>query len=67
MRDEYKAKAILLRKQGKTYREILIEIPIAKSTLSDWLRSVELSKPQKQRYTQLRKEAALRGASTSLV
>jgi hypothetical protein len=31
----YKTKAISLRKQGKTYREILVTIPVAKSTLSE--------------------------------
>jgi hypothetical protein len=59
---EYKAKAIALRKAGKTYREIRKEIPVAKSTLSDWFRSVELSVPQRQRVTQVRIDAALRGA-----
>lgn len=62
MRSDLKERAITLRKEGKTYREIRSEIPIAKSTLSDWLRSVGLSKPQQQRITQKRLDAALRGA-----
>jgi orotate phosphoribosyltransferase-like protein len=33
-----KNKAVSLRKQGKTYSEILKEIKVAKSTLSLWLR-----------------------------
>lgn len=57
-----KEKAILLRKKGKTYSEILSEIPVAKSTLSEWLKSVHLAKPQKQRITKKRIDAALRGA-----
>lgn len=57
-----KDKAITLRLDGKTYREILKEVPVAKSTLSLWLRSVGLSIPQKQRITELRRSAALRGA-----
>lgn len=57
-----KEKAIKLRKEGKTYSEILAEIPVAKSTLSEWLKSVQLAKPQKQRLTKKRKESALRGA-----
>ncbi len=37
-----KEKAIALRKQGKTYSEILAKIPVAKSTLSLWLHDVGL-------------------------
>lgn len=62
MKTRERNRALLLRKQGKTYKEILTEIPVAKSTLSLWLRSVALSKPQKQRVTQKRKAAALKGA-----
>jgi len=56
-----KEKAISLRRSGFSYSEILKEIPIAKSTLSLWLRSVGLSKRQKQRITEKRLAAALRG------
>lgn len=49
-----KEKVISLRKQGKTYSEILSVVPVAKSTLSIWLQSVDLSKKQKQRITQKR-------------
>ena len=49
---EEKERAIKLRKQGFSYSEILKEIPVAKSTLSLWLRSVGLSKKQKQRLTE---------------
>lgn len=62
MRKGYKEEAIALRRKGKTYREILLEVPVAKSTLSEWFREVELSTPQKQRITQKRKDAGLRGA-----
>ncbi len=55
-------RAILLRREGKTYFEILTEIPVAKSTLSEWLKSVRLAKSQKQRITKKRMRAALRGA-----
>lgn len=44
-------KAIKLRKRGFSYSEILKEIPVAKSTLSLWLRSVGLAKRVKQRLT----------------
>jgi len=58
-----KEKAIALRKEGLSYREILSKIPVAKSTLSLWFRYVGLSQKQKQRLTQKRIDAALRGAA----
>lgn len=57
-----KNKAIKLREKGLTYSEILKEIPVAKSTLSLWLREVGLSKGQKQTLTKKRLDAAKRGA-----
>ncbi len=59
---ELKQEAIKLRKKGKTYSEILEEVPVAKSTLSLWLKEVNLSKSQKQRITKKRIEASRRGA-----
>lgn len=53
--------AINLRKQGLSYREILQQVPVAKSSLGLWLKSVSLSKPQITRLTQKRLEAARRG------
>lgn len=61
-KENLKHKAIQLRKQGKTYSEILKQIPVAKSTLSLWLREVGLSVRQKQRITQKRIEGQRRGA-----
>lgn len=57
-----KEKAIALRKRGKTYSEILKEVPVTKSTLSLWLRNVGLAKAQKQRITKKRIDAQKRGA-----
>jgi transposase-like protein len=59
-----KNKAIDLRRDGRSYSEILREIPVAKSTLSSWLRNVNLSKPQKQQLTEKKRLASLRGAAT---
>lgn len=56
-----KEKAINLRKEGRTYSEILKEIPVAKSTLSEWFRDVSLSKKQNQKLTLKKLEAARRG------
>lgn len=57
-----KEKAIKLRKDGFSYSEILQEIPVAKSTLSLWLKSVGMAKSQKQKITEKRIAGALRGA-----
>lgn len=57
-----KEKAIKLRKEGLSYREILDIIPVAKSTLSLWLRSVGLSKEQRQRLTEKKLASIRRGA-----
>ncbi|MCX6790788.1 MAG: hypothetical protein NTV62_01170 [Candidatus Gribaldobacteria bacterium] len=57
-----KEKAIRLRKMGYSYREILEEIPVAKSSLSLWLRNVGLAKEQKQRLTEKKLASALRGS-----
>lgn len=59
---EQKEKSISLRKAGKSYSEILKEVKVAKSTLSLWLRSVDLSKQQRQRLTEKRLAACRRGA-----
>ncbi len=56
-------KAIELRKVGKTYNEILRVVPVAKSTLSLWLRDVGMAKRQKQFITKKRYHAQLRGGA----
>lgn len=60
---DLKEKAIALRMKGHTYSEILRQLPIAKSTLSDWLHSVGLSKYQKQRLTEKKILSAKRGGA----
>ena len=59
---EEKNKAIELRKQGLSYREILEQVLVAKSSLSLWLKSVNLTTSQKQRLTDKKLASALRGA-----
>ncbi|MFA5934564.1 MAG: hypothetical protein WC827_01605 [Candidatus Paceibacterota bacterium] len=58
---ELNIRAINLRKSGKTYSEILKIIPVAKSTLSEWLRDVGIAKHQKQAFTEKRRLASLSG------
>ncbi|PJC54530.1 MAG: hypothetical protein CO028_01905, partial [Candidatus Levybacteria bacterium CG_4_9_14_0_2_um_filter_35_21] len=64
MEDSLKERAINLRREGLSYSEILQKIPIAKSTLSLWLRSVRLSKVQKQRLTEKKLLAIQEGAQS---
>jgi transposase len=59
-----KETAIELRKQGYSYSEILKKVPVAKSTLSLWLRSVGLAERQKQRLTEKKRKGQLKGAQT---
>ena len=59
--DELKRKAITLRKQGCSYAEILNNVPVAKSTLSLWLRKTGLSLPQQQRLSEKKLIAAHKG------
>lgn len=59
-KDKQKAEVIALRKQGLSYSEILARVPVAKSTVSLWLRDVGLAKKQKQLITQKRIDGRLR-------
>lgn len=61
---EEKAKAIELRKQGLSYKEILEKVPVAKSSLSLWLKAVGLSKKQKQGLTEKKLAGMKRGWNT---
>lgn len=61
LKTKEKEKAIKLRRRGFSYNEILSRVPVAKSTLSLWLRSVGLSKRQKQRLTEKKLAAMKRG------
>lgn len=47
-----KQQALKLRRREFSSNEILQKVPIAKSTLSLWLRSVDLVKPQNKRLTE---------------
>lgn len=62
MKSNLRERVINLRKEGLSYSEILKKIPVAKSTLSLWLRSVGLSKKQEQRLTERKLASMARGA-----
>lgn len=59
---EERIKAIELRRQGFSYSEILKKVPVAKSSLSLWLRSVGLSRQIKHVLTEKKRLSALRGS-----
>ena len=56
--------SVELRKRGFSYAEILRKVPVAKSTLSLWLRDGQLSRIQQQRLTDKRRAGQLCGAQT---
>ncbi|TSC89051.1 MAG: hypothetical protein G01um10143_432 [Parcubacteria group bacterium Gr01-1014_3] len=62
MKSDPKTQAIILRRRGLTYSEILAQIPVAKSTLSSWLHSVALAKQTHRRLTKKKILAQQRGA-----
>lgn len=45
---QYRLEAIRLRKQGKSYREIMTKVPVAKSTLSKWFQFIPLTKKEER-------------------
>lgn len=47
---EEKKKAIILRKKGFSYTEIIKEVAVSKSSLSLWLSKYPLTKFQKERF-----------------
>ncbi len=49
MKIKEKNEAVELRKSGLTYREILNRLSVSKSSLSYWLRDIELTDGQKER------------------
>ncbi|MFC1710458.1 hypothetical protein ACFL0F_02260 [Patescibacteria group bacterium] len=49
MKPDLKVKAIMLREEGLSYSEIRNKVPVSKSSLSLWLRDVQLTSTQKGR------------------
>lgn len=62
MKTDLKQKAILLRKQGKSYREILEHISVSKSSLTLWLQDVKLTHSQVKKLQEKRKAHAYLGS-----
>lgn len=56
--------AIALRKQGLSYTEILVQVPVSKSSLSLWLHSVGLARHHVHRLTEKKRASLKRGWET---
>lgn len=65
IKEKEKERALALRKQGLSYNEILRHVPVAKSTLSVWLKDVGLAKEQRQRLTEKRRAAQQKAQEAS--
>ncbi len=56
-KDDLRAQAVAMRKEGRSYREIRDVVGVSKSTLSLWLRDVPLTEEQQQALTRRGPEA----------
>ena len=63
-KDDLHARAVELRRQGRSYREIRQELQVSKSSLSLWLKEVELSEDQKARLAMLKHVGQTKAART---
>jgi hypothetical protein len=64
---ESKGKALSLRKNGISIGEIERRLGVPRSTLSGWLRNVELSQKQKEKLTQNWKDALTRARKKAIL
>ena len=62
MKFKEKIRAIQLRKQGKSYSEILKKISVSRSTISLWLRNIKLTRKQKNILLRGRQKSRYAGA-----
>jgi len=69
MNNNVKQKAIALRKQGKSFKEISVAlgIPIPKSTLSGWCRNIEIPPDIKKQFSIDNKRRLENGRNTALI
>lgn len=65
MRFEDKLKAVNLRQKGFSYKEISQKLDLTKSTLSDWLKDIELTSEQKQRLMTKKLSSGYKGAKSN--
>ncbi len=60
----HKSTAIYLRKQGLTYSQILSQIPVSQSSLSQWFKNISLTSTQQKLIQNNQKASSLRGLTT---
>lgn len=63
-KDEHRARAIALRREGKSYSQIQQMLDVSRSSLSLWLRDVALTDEQQRVLDLRRKEPSLRRAAS---
>lgn len=63
-KDDVRARAIALRKEGKSYREIRDELRVSKSSLSLWLRDIVLTDDQQAGLDEMRQLSRTKAGRT---
>jgi hypothetical protein len=63
-KDDLRERAIELRRQGRSYREIREELHVSKSSLSLWLKDIELTDEQRERLVELQRISRTRAGRT---
>lgn len=63
-KDDLREKAVAMRKDGLSYREIREQLGVSKSTLSLWLRDLELTEEQNDRLVEMKKLGRTRAGRT---
>jgi hypothetical protein len=64
-KDDLREKAIALRRQGYSYREIRGVVPVSKSSLSLWLKDIVLTDEHRDRIARLQLAASTRAGKTN--
>lgn len=64
-KDDLHERAIAMRKNGLSYREIREALGVSKSTLSDWLKDIDLTEEQYERLELLQDQGRTRAAQTN--
>jgi transposase len=64
-KDDLREKAIALRREGYSYREIREQVPVSKSSLSLWLRDIDLTEEHRERLARLKVEGSNKAGKTN--
>lgn len=63
-KDDLRERAVAMRKEGRSYREIRDQLEVSKSTLSLWLRDIALTDEQRDRLLELKKQGSSQAGRT---